>query len=445
MKTEISISEHFGYKKLLRFTFPSIVMMIVTSIYSVVDGLFVSNYVGLTPFAAVNLIMPFLMILVSAGFMFGTGGSALVAKTMGEGSKEKANRIFSLLVYSAAAVGVIFAVLGIIFLRPISAFLGAEGELLENCVIYGSIYLSAMPFFILQYEFQSFFITAEKPRLGLLVTVAAGAANIILDALFVAVFGWGLVGAALATAVSVFVGGTAPILYFARENTSLFRLGKTRFDIKALFKTCVNGSSELMSNISISVVSMLYNFRLNSYAGENGIAAYGVMMYVNMIFFAAFVGYSVGTAPVISYHYGAQNKDELKSILKKSSVVISVFSVSMLILAQVLAVPLAQMFTGYDRDLMELTVNGFRIFAVSFLFAGIAVFGSSFFTALNDGLTSALISFLRTLVFQVAAVIILPILFGINGVWSSIAAAELVAAIVTVSFIFGKRKKYGYL
>ena len=442
---QISISEHFGYKKLLRFTFPSIVMMIVTSIYSIVDGLFVSNFVGLTPFAAVNLIMPFLMILGSAGFMFGTGGSALVAKTMGEGKKEKANRIFSLLVYSAAAVGVIFTVLGIIFLRPISAFLGAEGELLENCVLYGSIYLLAMPFFILQYEFQSFFVTAEKPRLGLLVTVAAGVANIILDALFVAVLRWGLAGAALATAVSVFVGGAVPIIYFARENTSLFRLGKTQFDIKALLKACVNGSSELMSNISISIVSMLYNFRLNSYAGENGIAAYGVMMYVNMIFFAAFVGYSVGTAPVTSYHYGAQNKDELKSLLKKSSIIISIFSVSMFILAQVLAVPLAQMFTGYDRELMELTVNGFRIFSISFLFAGIAIFGSSFFTALNDGLTSALISFLRTLVFQVAAVLILPIFFEINGVWFSIASAELVAAAVTIAFIFIKKKKYGYL
>ncbi|MBD5115788.1 MAG: MATE family efflux transporter [Ruminococcaceae bacterium] len=442
---QISISEHFGYKKLLRFTFPSIVMMIVTSIYSIVDGLFVSNFVGLTPFAAVNLIMPFLMILGSAGFMFGTGGSALVAKTMGEGKKEKANRIFSLLVYSAAAVGVIFTVLGIIFLRPISAFLGAEGELLENCVLYGSIYLLAMPFFILQYEFQSFFVTAEKPRLGLLVTVAAGVANIILDALFVAVLRWGLAGAALATAVSVFVGGAVPIIYFARENTGLFRLGKTQFDIKALLKACVNGSSELMSNISISIVSMLYNFRLNSYAGENGIAAYGVMMYVNMIFFAAFVGYSVGTAPVTSYHYGAQNKDELKSLLKKSSIIISIFSVSMFILAQVLAVPLAQMFTGYDRELMELTVNGFRIFSISFLFAGIAIFGSSFFTALNDGLTSALISFLRTLVFQVAAVLILPIFFEINGVWFSIASAELVAAAVTIAFIFIKKKKYGYL
>ena len=439
---QISISEHFGYKKFLRFTFPSIVMMIVTSI---VDGLFVSNFVGLTPFAAVNLIMPFLMILGSAGFMFGTGGSALVAKTMGEGKKEKANRIFSLLVYSAAAVGVIFTVLGIIFLRPISALLGAEGELLENCVLYGSIYLLAMPFFILQYEFQSFFVTAEKPRLGLLVTVAAGVANIILDALFVAVLRWGLAGAALATAVSVFVGGAVPIIYFARENTSLFRLGKAQFDIKALLKACVNGSSELMSNISISIVSMLYNFRLNSYAGENGIAAYGVMMYVNMIFFDAFVGYSVGTAPVTSYHYGAQNKDELKSLLKKSSIIISIFSVSMFILAQVLAVPLAQMFTGYDRELMELTVNGFRIFSISFLFAGIAIFGSSFFTALNDGLTSALISFLRTLVFQVAAVLILPIFFEINGVWFSIASAELVAAAVTIAFIFIKKKKYGYL
>lgn len=442
---EISISEHFGYKKVLRFTLPSIIMMIVTSIYSVVDGLFVSNFVGVTPFAAVNLIMPFLMILGGAGFMFGTGGSALIAKTMGEGKKEKANSIFSLLVYSAAGLGVIFAVLGITFLRPVSALLGAEGQLLEDCVLYGTIYLSAMPFFILQYEFQSFFITAEKPRLGLAVTVSSGVANIALDALFVAAFRWGLAGAALATAMSMVIGGAVPLIYFFRENTTPFRLGKTQFDIKALLKTFANGSSELMSNISTSVVSMLYNFRLNELAGENGIAAYGVMMYVNMIFLAAFLGYSVGTAPIISYHYGAQNKDELKSMLKKSVVIISVFSVSMLALAQALAIPLAQLFTGYDKELMELTLNGFRIFSISFLFAGTAVFASSFFTALNDGLTSALISFLRTLVFQTAAVIVLPIFFGINGVWFSISAAELVAASVTAAFIFGKKKKYGYI
>lgn len=441
----ISLSEHFGYGKLLRFTLPSVGMMIMTSIYGVVDGYFVSNYVGLTPFAAVNLIMPFIMILGGTGFMFGTGGSALIAKTLGEGKKELANRTFSLLVYSAAALGLIFAVIGTAVLRPVSQLLGAEGELLENCVIYGKIYIASMPFYLLEYTFQSFFITAEKPRMGLWVTIAAGVTNIALDALFVAVFEWGLVGAATATAVSIVVGSGIPLIYFSRKNTSLFRLGKTRFDGKALFKTCTNGSSELMSNISMSIVNMLYNFQLNKYAGENGIAAYGVMMYVNLIFLAVFIGYSVGTAPIVSYHYGAENKGELKSLLKKSAVIIWISSVFMIIMAELLAYPLAKIFVGYDETLMNLTLGGFRIFSVSFLFAGTAIYGSSFFTALNDGLTSALISFLRTLVFQVAAVLILPVFLDLDGVWISVAAAEFTAAAVTLAFIFGKKKKYGYL
>lgn len=441
----ISLSEHFGYGKLLRFTLPSVGMMIMTSVYGVVDGYFVSNYVGLTPFAAVNLIMPFLMILGGTGFMFGSGGSALIAKTLGEGKKELANKTFSLLVYSAAVLGVIFSVFGIAVLRPVSALLGAEGELLENCVRYGRIYLASMPFYLLQYTFQSFFIAAEKPRMGLLVTIAAGVTNMALDALFVAVFEWGLEGAAFATAISITVGGVIPLIYFFRKNTSLFRLGKTRFDGKALLKTCTNGSSELMSNISMSIVNMLYNFQLNKYAGEDGIAAYGVMMYVNLVFLAIFIGYSAGTAPIISYHYGAENKDELKSLLKKSAVIIWISSAAMIITAQLLAYPLAKIFVGYDETLMKLTLDGFRIFSISFLFAGTAIFGSSFFTALNDGLTSALISFLRTLVFQTAAVLVLPLFFDVDGVWFSVAAAEFTAAAVTMAFIFGKKKKYGYL
>ena len=440
----IQLSEHFSYKKLLRFTLPSIAMMIFTSIYGVVDGFFVSNYVGKTPFAAINLIIPFLMILGAVGFMFGTGGSALISKTMGEGNHEKAKRIFSLLVYTSLLCGIVIAVFGIIFIRPIATLLGAEGQMLENCILYGRIILLAMPAFMLQYEFQSFFITAEKPQLGLAVTVAAGVTNMVLDALLVAVFPFGLAGAATATAMSQAVGGIVPMIYFARKNTSLLCLTRTEFDGKALLKTCTNGSSELMANISMSVVSMLYNTQLMKYAGEDGVAAYGVLMYVNMVFIAAFCGYAVGTAPVIGYHFGAENSQELKSILKKSTVIIGAFAVGMLILAELLAYPLAKIFVGYDAGLMELTLQAFRIFSFSFLFAGFVIFASSFFTALNDGLTSALISFLRTLVFQVAAVIILPLLFGITGIWISIVAAEVTAMGVTVLFIITKRKKYNY-
>lgn len=440
----IQLSDHFNYKKLLRFAFPSIIMMVFTSLYSIVDGFFVSNYVGKTPFAAVNLIMPVIMALASIGFMFGAGGSALVSKTMGEGSHDKAKRLFSLFVYCTAVSGIIIAVIAFIFIRPIASLLGAEGILLDNCVIYGRILLVSLPLFMLQYEFQSFFITAEKPQLGLVITLICGITNMVLDALFIAVFSWGLVGAAVATAISQVLGGIIPIIYFARPNTSLLRLTKTTLDQKALLKACTNGSSELMSNISMSIVSMLYNIQLIKYAGENGIAAYGVLMYVNMIFLAVFIGYSTGTAPIISYHYGAQNHNEMKGLLKKSLVIIGVFAVIMFAAAELLAKPLAGIFVSYDANLMEMTIRAFQIYSFSFLFASISIYGSSFFTALNDGLTSALISFLRTLLFQIAAVLILPVLLGIDGIWLSIVVAEITSALLTGLFIFVKKGKYHY-
>ncbi len=441
---KIQLSDHFDYRRLLRFTFPSIVMMVFTSVYGVVDGFFVSNFVGKTPFAAVNFIMPFLMILGAVGFMFGTGGSAIIAITMGAGDHEKAKRLFSFFVYVSMACGAVIAVLGILFIRPVAALLGAEGVMLDNCVIYGRVILIALPAFILQYEFQSFFITAEKPQIGLAVTVASGVTNMVLDALFVGAFRWGLPGAAVATAFSQAVGGIVPLVYFGRQNSSLLRLVKAKFDGAALLKACTNGSSELMSNISMSIVSMMYNAQLIKYAGEDGVAAYGVLMYVNLIFLAAFIGYSVGAAPVIGYHYGAGNHGELQGLLRRSLVLIGIFSVGMLALAEGLARPLSMLFVGYDAELLGLTLRGFFIYSFSFLFAGIAIFGSSFFTALGNGLVSALISFLRTLVFQVAAVLLFPLVWGIDGIWMSIVAAELMAALVTTCFLLGKRRKYRY-
>nr|WP_306812192.1 MATE family efflux transporter [Frisingicoccus caecimuris] len=428
----------------MRFTLPSIIMMIFTSIYSVVDGFFVSNFVGKTPFAAVNFIMPFLMILGAFGFMFGTGGSALISKTMGEGDKERAKQLFSLFIYVSAGCGVVIAAAGIIFIRPVAALLGADGTMLEDCVRYGRIILIALPAYMLQFEFQSFFVAAEKPHLGLVVTIAAGVTNMTLDALLVAVFSLGLVGAAAATAISQCVGGIIPLIYFLCPNSSILRLTRTKFDGRALFKACTNGASELMSNISMSIVGMLYNMQLIKYAGENGVAAYGVLMYVNFIFLAAFIGYSVGTAPIIGYNYGSGNHSELKNLLKKSLCLIGIFSVAMVVAAEGLAHPLASMFVGYDLELFKMTLRGFMIYSFSFLFSGMAIFGSSFFTALNDGLISALISFLRTLVFQVAAVLIFPLIWGIDGIWVSIVAAELMAVSVTVMFLLMKRKKYHY-
>ncbi len=440
----IQLSDRFTYGKLFRFTLPSVVMMVFTSIYGVVDGFFVSNFVGKTPFAAVNFIFPFLMILGTVGFMFGAGGSALIARTMGEGDNHKAQRLFSLFVYVTAGCGVVLGLIGFVFIRPIAAWLGAEGEMLENCVLYGRIILPVLPALMLQYEFQSFFITAEKPQLGLMVTVIAGVANMVLDALFTAVLPFGLAGAASATAISQALGGIIPLFYFGRRNSSRLRLCKTSFDGWALLKACTNGSSELMSNISMSIVSMLYNAQLIRYAGEDGIAAYGVLMYVSMIFMAIFIGYSTGVAPVVGYHFGADNRDELRSLYRKSTVIILASSAAMLGLAEVLARPLSTIFVGYDPVLFDITVSAFGIYSFSFLFSGIAIFGSAFFTALNDGLTSALISFLRTLVFQVAAVLIFPLIWGLDGIWLSIVAAEVMAAVVTLAFLIGKRKKFHY-
>lgn len=440
----IQLSDHFTRKRLLRFSLPSIVMMVFTSIYGVVDGYFVSNYTGKTPFAAVNLIMPFLMILGGVGFMFGTGGGALIAKTMGEGKAEKADKLFSMTVYASILCGLVLTAVGLLFLRPFARLMGAEGELLENSLLYGTINLIALPFYILQYEFQCLFATAEKPKLGLYVTVASGVANMVLDWLLVAVLPFGLAGAAAATAASQFIGGVFPLVYFARKNSSRLHLTRCRLELRPLGCICANGSSELMGNISMSLVNMLYNVQLMQYVGEDGIAAYGVLMYVSMIFQAIFIGYSVGTAPIVSYHYGAQNREELKSLLRKAIFIVAIAALCMFAAGELLAAPLSRLFVAYDEELLQMTTHAFAIFSFSFLFSGFAINGSSFFTALNDGLTSALISFLRTLVFQVAAVLLFPLLWGLDGIWFSIVAAEIMAVLATIFFLLKKQKKYGY-
>ena len=441
----INLSDNFNYGKLLRFTFPSIIMLVFSSVYGVVDGYFVSNYAGKTSFAAVNFIMPVLMILGCIGFMFGTGGGALIAKTLGEKDDKKANEIFTMIVAVSVGVGVFLTVLGIALMPLISRLLAADGKMLYDSVHYGRIVTIGLPFYILQYEFQCLFATAGKPKLGLYVTAAAGVTNMVLDYLLVAVFPLGIIGAAAATAFSQFVGGVIPLIYFLRKNSSLLRFTKFKFDGRALFKTCTNGSSEFLSNIAMSVVSMLYNRQLMRYAGEDGVSAYGVLMYVGMIFMAVFVGYSVGVAPIVGYNYGAQNKEQLKNILRKSTVVIFVTAVVMFAASEFLSAPLSRIYVGYDQNLLEITVDAFKIFSFAFLFSGFAIFGSSFFTALNDGLTSALISFFRTLVFQAASVLIFPLIWDLDGIWISIVAADVMAVALTLVFVFAKRKKYGYL
>lgn len=441
---KIQLSEHFTYPKLLRFVLPSIVMMIFTSIYGVVDGLFVSNYVGKTAFAAVNLIMPFLMAISALGFMIGTGGSAIVAKTLGEGEKKKANEYFSMLVYITGIGGIVLSLLGILAAPVIAKALGADGDLLKNATLYARITLLSMPAFMLQNVFQSFFVTAEKPKLGLGVIVIAGVTNMILDFLLVGVLRIGLPGAAIATVTSECIGGLFPILYFARKNSSLLQLGRTHFNAQIFLRACGNGSSELMTNLSSSIVNSLYNIQLMNIAGEDGVAAFGTIMYVNFIFIAIFLGYSIGSAPLVSYNYGAGNHDELKNLFRKSLSLIGLWGVLLFVLAQLISGPLASLFVGYDAALFAMTKNGFRIYCIAYLINGFNIYGSSFFTALNNGLVSAVISFLRTLVFQLLAVLLLPLLLGINGIWSAVAVAELLTLVLTITFFVTNRRKYHY-
>lgn len=440
----IRLSEHFTYKNLLLFVLPSVVMTVFTQVYSIVDGLFVSNFVSTEAFKAVNLMMPLFIILGAVGFMFGTGGSALVAKTIGEGNREKANRIFSMLVCVIIVTGILVTAIGEIFLPQIVVFLKAEGEIYDYCIEYSRIILASMTFFMLLNIFQSFFVVAEKARLGFIVTVVAGVTNMVLDALFIIGFEWGITGAAIATTVSQVLGGLFSVIYFMVKNNSLLRLKKPMWDFKALLKAGTNGSSEFLANISASVVSLLYNFQLMNLVGTDGIAAYGTIMYISMIFMSIFMGYAIGVSPIISYNFGAQNKDEMNNLLQKSLVIMFILGVVMTGLSEALAVPLTKLFVGNDKILFNMTLRGMRIYAISFFLCGFNMFSSAFFTALNNGFVSAAIAFARTLIFQTTAVMVLPIFWKLDGVWLAIIVAEVLAICVNAAFIVGYRKKYGY-
>ena len=445
MKAKIQLSDHFTYGKLLRFTLPSIVMMVFTSIYSVVDGFFISNFAGKTAFAALNLIWPFLMILGGMGFMIGTGGTALVSRYLGAGQEERARRYFSMLVEFTAVLGLILTAIGLIFMEPIARFLGATEEMIPDCVLYGRIVIAFNVAFMFQNVFQSFLIAAEKPRLGLVATVSAGVTNMVLDALLVGVFRWGLAGAALATGLSQTVGAVIPMVFFLnRENGSALHFSFTPMEAHPLLQACGNGASELMSNISGSIAAMVYNFQLLKFLGEDGVSAYGVIMYVGFIFVAIFVGYSIGSAPIISFHFGAENREELKNMFRKSYLLMAVWGIAMALAAYLLAGPLAKLFVGYDRQLCELTVHAMRLHCLAFLFTGANIFTSSLFTALNDGTVSAAVSFARSMVLQIATVLLLPGLMGPDGLWLAALATDTCALVIDICVLGGNRKKYGY-
>lgn len=440
----VRLSDHFTYKKLFRAVTPSILMMVFTSLYTIVDGVFISNLVGKVPFAGLNLIYPVIGAIGAVGFMLGAGGSALVAKILGEGDSARANKVFSMVVYFTAIVGIILSVVGALVVEPVAKLLGATEELLPHCVTYGRILLAAIVAFMLQNMFQAFFIVAEKPLLGFLISVIAGVTNMMLDAAFVAGAKLGLAGAAYATITSQMVGAIIPLIYFSVKNKSPLRLVLTKFELKPIVRTCTNGSSEFLSNVSISIVNMLYNMQLLRYVGEDGLAAYGVVQYLAFVFLATFFGYSIGSAPIISYHFGAQNTSELKNLLKKSLIIMIGIGAVMTALCEGLARPLSMIFVSYDRALLDMTTLAMRIFGVSFILSGISIFASSFFTALNNGLISAIISFMRTLVFQIFAIMVMPLLFGLNGIWTAVIVAEGLSLIVSIICIVLNRKKYKY-
>ncbi len=441
----LHLSDHFTYGRLLRFTLPSMTMMVFTSIYSVVDGFFVSNYVGKTAFAAVTLIFPLLSILGAAGFMLGAGGAAIVGKLLGEKHPRLACRSFSLFVYATLGSGVVLALLGEAVLQPVAMLLGAQGETLEQSLLYGRISLLSLPCFMLQFCFQPFFVTAEKPKLGLAVTVGAGCVNMLLDALLVMELQWGIAGAATATVVSEMLGGLMPIVYFSRPNTSLLCLESACWSVRMLMRGCSNGVSELLTNVSYPLLMALYNYQLLRFAGEDGVAAFGVLLYVSFVFSAIFLGYALGVAPLVSYAYGAKTIYELKNLFHKSMVLNLAAGFGLAAMAFVAAQPLAVVFTGYDASLCTLTTRALRLYAPVFLLCWGNIFGSSFFTALNNGIISAAIAVLRTLVFGVAAIFAMPYLLGLDGIWLAWNAAELATFAVTVSLLVWKRHAYHYV
>lgn len=441
---QFRLSGHFTYRRLLRFVISPILMMICTSIYGVIDGFFVSNFIGKTAFAAVNLMMPVYLVAVAIGFMIGEGGNAIISKTLGEGNRILANQYFSLLVYVSSFIGLLLSIGGWLFIPQIAAGLGAHGELSRYCITYGRIILASQCFYVLQNVFQSFFIASGKPDLSLKVAIAAGLTNALLDLIFIVVLQWGIVGAAWATALGQMAGSLIPLFYFMHRNSSFLRLTSTPLYPKILLKTFTNGSSDMVSVLSGSVVSIIYNYQLMAFAGENGLAAYGAMMYVNFIFMSIFLGYASGSAPLISFQHGAKNYPELHNLFKKSLILVSAAGIIITLIAEISAYPILKMFVGYDQELLLMSVHGFRIYSVAFLFMGLNIWGTAFFTALNNGLISAAISFLRTFGFELAAILLLPRWLGIDGVWSAIFTAEFCSVLVTACFIIKKRSYYRY-
>ena len=437
---------HYGYRRILKEMWPMVLMLMVTSVYSIVDGWFISNFAGSTAFAAMNIIWPAIAIISALGLMVGAGGSALVSKTFGEGDDERANHIFTMLIKLTFIAGAVISAALFVVMKPLAAALGAEGEMVRYAVIYGRILTAALPVYMLQMAMQPFYMVAGRPELGTITSIACGLTNIALDALFVAGLGWGLTGAAVATAASFIVGGCIPAAFFAskRNKTPLRFLKDSRYEWPAIGQSLSNGLSEFVGNISFNIVGICYNLQLMKYIGENGVSAYGVLMYVGFIFGSVFIGYNMGISQVISYKYGAGDKAELRSLLRKSCALVAVAGIVITATVELLAPLLSRLFVGYYPALRDLTTYALHIYMISFLICGFNMFASAWFTALNNGPVSAVISFTRTLVFELGCVFILPLLFGIDGIWVAVNVAEVLALILSAALVLGFRKRYGY-
>lgn len=443
---KIELSGHYSYSRILKTCIPSVLMILTTSVYSIVDGLFVSNFAGTTSFAALNIIWPAIATVAAFGLMFGTGGSALVAMVIGQDDRDRANGIFTMLIRAMLILGAVCGTLLFIFMRPVSIWLGADEAMLPDCIRYGRILVCAMPAFMSQMAFNSFFMTAEKPQLGTLLTVICGITNIAFDALFIVVFGWGLTGAAIATVLGMAVGGIYPLYYFSskKRNTTKLKFVKADTDWHCIVRCCSNGLSEYVGNIALNIVSMCYNLQLMKLIGQDGVAVYGILMYIGYVYASVYIGYNIAVSPIVSFNYGAQNHDELKSLLRKSIVILLVAGTILTGLSEILSSPMAGIFVGYDPGLKALTARAIRIYMISFMICGLNMFVSAWFTALNNGIVSACAAFARTLVFEMGAIFILPLLLGLDGVWLAVDVADMLALVLAVILLSTFRKRYNY-
>lgn len=435
-----SIGREFGFFSLLKFALPSVIMMMVMGLYSMVDSMFVSRFVSTNALSAINVVYPVINLLIGLGVMLASGGSAVIAAKMGAGKTDEARRDFSMIVTIGLASSIVIAVAGLIFIRPIVTFLGASELLVDYAVTYLAIILMFAPANMLQMLFQMFFVTAGRPGLGLTFIIGAGLVNAVLDYVFIVPLGMGIAGAALATGIGYLIPAAAGLIFFFGKKKELY-FTKPKFSAAVLGSSCSNGSSEMVSNLSMAVVTLVFNRIMMNLAGEDGVAAVTIVMYAQFLLSSIFMGFSLGVQPVISFHHGAGNRRNLKGIYRHCIVFIAIAAVSVFAVAMTLGPTLTTIFTPKDTNVWTLAVRGFMILPFCFLLEGFSIYASAAFTALGDGKTSALISFLRTFLFILTGLLTLPLAFGIDGVWLAVPVAELCSVLVVIGCVLWHKAK----